>query len=244
MAEAQKQYGGWIQVMDAMSIVVYTVFAVDTTRKIVIGVSGAPIGVFAAIALVALVAYLMADMVSGLVHCAADNFGEEHTVFFGPAFIKPFREHHRDPEGITHHNFFEVNGNSCLVNLFVLVPTYLLVPVASTYWGAIFGAFVLSFTLAIVGTNQFHKWAHLKNPSAFVRFLQSIKLVLTPTTHQVHHTAPFDRYYCITTGWMNPVLERVGLFNWIHHTFDWARPASERGKAYGTGAASPILKSK
>lgn len=37
--------------------------------------------------------------------------------------------------------------------------------------------------------------------------------------HNVHHTDPFDRfvpsdrsYYCITNGWMNPVLMKIGFW--------------------------------
>lgn len=223
-----KKYGGWIQVLDAFSIVAYTIAAVALSREIISGLELASGATIFGMLVFSLIAYLLADLMSGLVHCAADNFGEENLFFFGPAFIKPFREHHRDPEGITHHGFLEVNGNSCLANLTVLLPAYFFVPVASTAWGLVAGAFALSFTLAIVLTNQFHKWAHQKNPSVFVRFLQSIRLVLTPTTHQVHHTPPFDRYYCITTGWLNPFMDKFRVFEWIHRTFDWARPAGSK----------------
>ena len=40
-----------------------------------------------------------------------------------------------------------------------------------------------------------------------------------PDVHQVHHTAPFDRYYCITTGWLNPAIEKLGWFDWLVRTF-------------------------
>jgi len=63
-----------------------------------------------------------------------------------------------------------------------------------------------------VATNQFHKWAHQENPSAFARWLQRKRLVLEPAHHQRHHTRPFDVNYCITNGWLNPVLNRLKFF--------------------------------
>ena len=40
--------------------------------------------------------WLLADLFSGLVHWALDSFGSVRTPIFGPAFIRPFREHHAD----------------------------------------------------------------------------------------------------------------------------------------------------
>src|SRR5690349_21300670 len=71
-----------------------------------------------ALGLTPLAGYLGAEFGAGLVHCLADNFGSEDTPFFGKAFIRPFRDHHTDPQGITRHDFVEANGNNCLVTLF------------------------------------------------------------------------------------------------------------------------------
>ena len=68
------------------------------------------------------------------------------------------------------------------------------------------------FTFLILLTNQFHKWSHLEDPPAWVALLQRTRLILSPVQHEVHHTPPFDRYYCITTGWMNPPLDWIGFF--------------------------------
>src|SRR6185369_10112577 len=58
--------------------------------------------------------WLLADLFSGLVHWALDTYGSVRTPIVGPAIIRPFREHHADPQGMTRHDFFEVNGSSCL----------------------------------------------------------------------------------------------------------------------------------
>jgi hypothetical protein len=51
--------------------------------------------------ILALLAYLAADLVSGFVHFLADSFGSADTLIVGPNFIGPFRDHHVDPKGIT-----------------------------------------------------------------------------------------------------------------------------------------------
>ena len=67
--------------------------------------------------------WLVADFSSGFVHWLGDTFGTEEMPVLGSAFIKPFREHHVDPKGITRHDFIETNGNNCIVVcLFLYVP--------------------------------------------------------------------------------------------------------------------------
>jgi ubiquitin-conjugating enzyme E2 variant len=45
-----------------------------------------------------------------------------------------------------------------------------------------------------------------------VRTLMRLSLVLDADHHNDHHTAPFDRNYCITTGWWNPFLRQWRIF--------------------------------
>jgi ubiquitin-conjugating enzyme E2 variant len=45
-----------------------------------------------------------------------------------------------------------------------------------------------------------------------LKVLQKLHLVLPPGHHQIHHTAPFDTYYCITTGWLNWPLAKIGFY--------------------------------
>jgi ubiquitin-conjugating enzyme E2 variant len=160
----------------------------------------------------AMAAYLAADFVSGLVHWLADTFGTEETPFFGPKFVKNFRNHHTDPKGITRHDFVETNGDNCLVSLPVMGTTYWLVPIEDELWGACVGMFILAMMLFVLLTNQLHKWAHMDEPPAFIRPLQRTFLVLAPSHHAVHHASPHDRNYCITSGWLNPILDGIGFF--------------------------------
>lgn len=159
-----------------------------------------------------LVGYLAADFVSGFVHWLADRFGTPETPVLGEAFIRPFREHHDFPKKITHHDFVEVNGNNSLVLLMVLVPVWWVLPARLDAQWVGFLAFFVSFPLAIFMTNQFHKWAHMDEVPTVVAWMQQRGLILSPRAHDRHHTAPFETDYCITSGWLNPLLERVDLF--------------------------------
>jgi hypothetical protein len=159
----------------------------------------------------ALTGYLISDALSGIVHWAGDTVGDENTPVFGPNFVKPFRYHHVEPEEIARHDFVETNGNNCIVVAPVLVVIILIIPDTPGFW--FYGAVMAAFTsLFVFCTNQFHKWAHTENPAGWIRALQRSGLILSPEHHAIHHAAPHDRHYCITVGWMNPVLDRLGFF--------------------------------
>lgn len=149
--------------------------------------------------------WLLADLFSGLVHWALDSYGSERTPVVGPAIIRPFREHHADPQGMTRHDFFEVNGSSCLG----CVP--ILFALNFCAFNPLLDSVLICFCLGILFTNQCHKWAHMPSEknSFLVRKLQAIGLVLRPSEHAKHHTAPYDSHYCTANGWLNGPLNRL-----------------------------------
>jgi ubiquitin-conjugating enzyme E2 variant len=157
-----------------------------------------------------LLGYVLADFASGLIHWLFDRYGTADTPVVGRNFVQPFREHHIDPKGITRHDFVETNGNNCIATLVPLLPA-LLVPMTSR-WTVLAVAVLAATAAAVMATNQFHKWAHDDAPSTWVRALQWARLVLESRHHEIHHTAPYDKYYCITTGWLNPLLYRLKFF--------------------------------
>jgi len=173
---------------------------------------------FVALFFAALLGYLAADFTSGMVHFICDNFGSEKTPIIGAKFITPFRVHHIDPEDISRHDFLETNGHNSFISLPALIPVYFFIPLEN-WFGFLISFFVFSFLLGIFGTNQFHKWAHTKNPQKIVQKLQKWRLILSKENHQIHHNSPFDKYYCITTGWLNPILTKIGFFEFIIKVF-------------------------
>jgi len=174
--------------------------------------------------------YVLADLVSGIVHWLADRYGTTETPLFGANFIRPFREHHIDPKAITEHDFVETNGSNCIVSVPCMAFTFFVLPVEESLFGTFLHGGTLAFCLSIFATNQFHKWAHMDSPPLLVPLLRRCSLILTPEHHDTHHTSPYDRHYCITVGWWNPVLERLKLFERIETVLAFvtgARPAEE-----------------
>jgi ubiquitin-conjugating enzyme E2 variant len=156
------------------------------------------------LAVAALSAWLTADLLSGLVHWALDTFGSVRTPLVGPAFIRPFREHHADAQAITRHDFVETNGASCLGALPLLFGAAAVPP------GLLHG-FLVFTALGALAANQCHKWAHSEAeqlPRA-VRALQCMGLILRPSRHARHHASPFDRDYCTAAGWLNGPLNAI-----------------------------------
>jgi len=159
-----------------------------------------------------ILAYLAADFLSGFVHFLADNFGSYDTPILGPNFIEPFREHHVDPKGIVGNDFVDANGNNSLATLPFMLFVWIAVPLETWYYGYLFGTFFLFLCLAAFLTNQFHKWAHMEDPPAFVGWLQARGVILSREHHDVHHESPYDTYYCITAGFWNPLLDRIRFY--------------------------------
>ena len=175
-------------------------------------------GAWLAVVLGIAIGALMIDFVTGLVHFACDRFGDPATPLIGPLLIRAFREHHDDPQAIVEHDWIETNGEPCFLTMLALVGLASLAPRMHSDLGA--AAVTVVWTMAVLGAsaNQAHKWAHMQNPPVVVRFFQRAGLMLSPEKHAHHHHAPHDTAYCITTGWMNPLLDWLGLWSWLERS--------------------------
>jgi plasmanylethanolamine desaturase len=177
--------------------------------------------------ILAVLAYVAADFLSGFVHFLADNFGSYDTPIIGPNFIEPFREHHIDPKGIVGNDFVDANGNNSLASLPFMLGVWVIVPLETTYYGYLFGIFSLFLCLAAFLTNQFHKWAHMDTPPAFVGWLQGWGVILSKKHHDIHHESPYDTYYCITAGFWNPLLDRTRFFERVERLIRRSVPGTD-----------------
>lgn len=185
-----------------------------------------------------LLSMVAADLVSGMVHWLADTWGTVEFPILGPTLIKNFREHHADPKALTRKGLIETNGDNCMI-VFPAQLGALLVPLdGRPEWVFLF-TFLLGFTFWIVMTNQIHKWAHMEveELSWPVRVLQRLRIVLPKSEHDVHHTAPFESHYCITNGWLNPILAKTRFFRILEIAGNRIFGAIPRENDIGTAAA-------
>lgn len=161
----------------------------------------------------ALLGLVFGDFVTGLVHWAADTYGEEGTPVIGRSLVSPFRVHHVRPQEICEHGVVETVGNTCILAAPLLILFIVITASAETSGASAFAVFTAVVTVGItVATNQFHKWAHQDAPPRFVRALQRSRIILNPEHHRTHHAAPFESSYAITNGWLNPLLNRTRFF--------------------------------
>eukprot|EP01088_Endostelium_zonatum_P014063 TRINITY_DN293_c0_g1_i1.p1 TRINITY_DN293_c0_g1~~TRINITY_DN293_c0_g1_i1.p1 ORF type:complete len:293 (-),score=40.35 TRINITY_DN293_c0_g1_i1:206-1084(-) len=202
----QSQYPKSKQIADVVVACLWTGFAIRLYSKIIWSLLGSPIEIIHLLIYIASAA-LLADFVSGMIHWACDTYGTLQTPVFGKTLIRSFREHHVDPTAITKHPFAETCGNSFIVTLpWVVIASFFDISGSPIL---VFGS-VAAFWLAF--TNQIHKFAHTYNPPAVIKYLQKSRIILQGKTHNYHHFSPYDRDYCITTGWLNPIFLRLDLW--------------------------------
>ena len=190
------------------------------------------------------IGFLAADFIGGAVHWFADTYFEPATPIVGPLLIEPFRAHHADPEGIARHGFLELSGNNALGTLPLAA---LLLSFGGTLEGVAAQAVHVALTalaLALFATNGFHCWAHMPSPPCLVAWLQQNRVVLGPEAHALHHSGAHNRSYCVTSGWLNPLLDRWRFFARIEAALAGVRivrrpqadPRVSRRRRAGAGA--------
>lgn len=147
--------------------------------------------------------WLLADLIGGLLHFVEDRqllpgWLDEH-------IGAPNRLHHIDPLAVTRDpSLVRRNWTTWAAALPFVAGLYLLTGPSPLWLSATAGA-LLSY--------EVHRWAHGPSSApAFVRMLQEIGAFQSPKHHAGHHRPPHAGRYCILTDWLNPLLDRTGIW--------------------------------
>lgn len=170
-----------------------------------------------------LIAWLIADLGSGLVHWFEDRYGNPAWPWpLGPLVVAPNIEHHTDQFKLTRSGYIERNATTLVAAL----------PFAAlACW---FGRWeVAAGFLWLSQANELHSWSHQKC-SRPIRILQEIGLLQSPRMHARHHRRPFDQAYCTCTDYLNPILEFVEFWPRLERVIrllTGIRPRADRERA-------------
>ena len=127
--------------------------------------------------------------------------------------VKPFRDHHNDPNKITQISLVENLGASSIAGLLVLwgASRYLVKANFNDLIHVLFAWLFSWFLVFSVLSNLFHRWSHVpksKKPK-WMKYLQEKSLILNSDVHLAHHKKPYRINYCILCGWANVVTNRT-----------------------------------
>lgn len=204
-----------IRALEALGLMVFVAMVMDRLHALLPVLSGMPVVVWCAAILVIVLAYYLADLLSGVIHWVCDSFGNEHTPLWGPMLVGPFRRHHRDPLEITRISLVENLGASAIAGVLALwltrPPAWEQAPSANSWTVIVHQMLVLWTIVFAVLSNLFHRWSHVprRDKPRWMRLLQDHGLLLSTDAHMRHHKRPHRTNYCILNGWANPVSNRI-----------------------------------
>ncbi len=148
---------------------------------------------------------LAADFLSGLLHWLEDAYGREHWPITGKLITRPNILHHHDPAYFTRHGWFESAQVLLVIGLAVLLGA----------WALDLVSWEIILVVAIgVNANEIHKWTHQsrRKNGRLVSWLQDLGVLQSAEHHANHHRGEKSTHYCVVTNYLNPLLERVGLW--------------------------------
>ena len=151
-----------------------------------------------------LAGWLIADLLGGFIHWLEDRVLTERTPILGPIVVAPNRRHHREPMAFAAGSILTRNGT-----------TWLAAGILSIIWLALLGPSLVWVAASIGGavSSSVHYLTHQPRlANRAVKILQEVGLVQSAAHHAGHHRPPSDRRYCPLTGWVNPIVDGIGLW--------------------------------
>jgi hypothetical protein len=169
----------------------------------------------------AVLGWLLADLLSGIVHWWQDRVPSTNMPVLGKWLIEPSRLHHREPLVFAQGSFWDRSFAMMVAALAV-----------SLVWWLVAGASVLWFfcTLGGMVVTEVHRLAHEPRKAGTVLLtMQQIGIIQSPKHHAGHHRPPMDRRYCILTDWLNPALDQLRVWERFENLLDRLHIPVSRG---------------
>ena len=174
-----------------------------------------------------LVGLFLGDLFTGLIHWGTDTWFDEVLL---TRVVSIAREHHLYPHHIVYYGFRDYVGYTswpAALSFAPMLPWLLLgaEPSAFTYGAVLVCGEVCA--LCLFGTH-FHRFGHRPSENPLVRFLQKIRLLVTPQYHGQHHGGKHDTYYCVVNGWANVPCDALGFWRGLEKLIHWLTGAVPR----------------
>ena len=153
-----------------------------------------------------IVAVLIADLITGVVHWWEDTYGNPNWPLAGKYIVEPNLLHHQNPRELAMKRYFALCDSSLYFAVILIGVPWLLFD-----WHP----FLYVATIGISSqANQVHSWAHRteQENGKVIRILQRIGIIQSRRHHGLHHKSPYMERYCILTNALNPVLDRLGVW--------------------------------
>lgn len=160
-----------------------------------------------------LIAWLLADFITGLVHWFEDKYLEkDKTLNFLSSIAEDNDLHHRKPTAMIQNSGWTNMKSGFVVGT----------PVAIILWfiGAPLWLWLACFFSGF--GNLVHRWSHTpkKQLNSFIRFMQYTGLFISHEHHDSHHRSMaklipkhLSGYrFCPMTNWVNPVLDYIDFW--------------------------------
>ena len=155
----------------------------------------------------------LADLVSGAFHWMEDRYGDPKWPILGHT-IRENQQHHHTPRSFLKGNLWTRNREVWAIGAAFLA-VFALVGWLNLFTGTavLFGMFA----------NEIHACAHRspKENGKLIAALQKTGFLQSHAHHAAHHRKGKDSHFCVMTNHVNPVLEKLQVFQRLETLIKW-----------------------
>lgn len=163
-----------------------------------------------------ILAFLVADFLSGIVHWFQDNYLDYCVdIPFLSVIAKENEMHHYYPRTMLLYPFWETIWHSCYVVIVGVAVFYFTLPPRA--WKT-YAVFLYTLIFVSIFSNLMHKYSHMRpcETNVLIRFCQAVGLLQSHEYHSVHHKTS-DRRFCVISQYVNPFLDALHFWSGVEY---------------------------